>query len=114
MAIFEFRLEDPNSNHFREGLIEADTKEEATEILTEREQKKVDFRLTTDDLNALAIEAMPNASDEDRSELSSKLLNEGTDMEGFYNLPGRIRGHVAVHHQADPYTLSHIKKERGT
>jgi len=32
-------------------------------------------------------------------------------MDGFYDLPGRLRAAISTHHQPEPYTLKSIKKE---
>jgi hypothetical protein len=123
MARFDFRLEDQDSHHYREGSItitdeeleetgEKDAKKLATKILEEREQKYADYRLTTEELTNLAGEVHADA--EARDELADKLLNEGINTEGFSDLPGIVRGTVAVHHQAKPYKLVSITKRKGT
>jgi hypothetical protein len=109
MAYFDFRMEDPNSHHFQEGTIEAEDKKEAEEFLLTRQQKAADYRLSTDDIAALCKEVYP--TDEDAcNKLAEKLVNESISMDGFYDLPGRLRAAIATHHQAKPYAITMLKK----
>src|SRR5262245_37343758 len=124
MALYDFRMEDPDSGQFREGTIQIedydmevagtnDPKVAAKFFLETREQKLADFRLSTDELRDLANQVHP--SDESaRDELMEKLLNEGINMDGFYDLPGIVRGTVAVHHQEKPYAVVQLQKQKGS
>jgi hypothetical protein len=122
---FICRLEaQDGSGHFRESEIlitEEDManagndnpKEVAKMILLEREQRKADYRLTTEQFNELASLVHPSDL-EARDELAAKLVNDGIKADGFYDLPGNIRAEVATHHQAEPYDLVSINKVKGS
>lgn len=109
MDKFDFVMEDPNSDHYQEGTIEAEDKKQAEEFLTVRQQKAADYRLSTDDITAMCAEVYPT-DDDARDKLAKKLIDEGIDMDGFLDLPGRLRAAIATHHQAESYKIVSLKK----
>ena len=109
MDKFDFRMEDPNSEHYQDGTIQAEDKKQAEEFLQTRQQKAADYRLSKGDIAIMCKEVYPT-DDDACAALAEKLINEGIDMDGFYDLPGRLRAAIATHHQAKPYKITHLKK----
>lgn len=114
MAIFEFKMVHPdNPDHWREGTVEAETKEEAKATLEAHEQKKVDHRLTTDDFTDLAKKVIgPEASDNQLKKLSDRMINQGMKMEEYDYLPVEVRGLIQIHHQSKPYKFVYGPRPR--
>ena len=87
MPVFRYRMEDPDSNHFRTGSIVAASKEEAAMLLEMREPRKVLYRLGEEDLEAFA----------DRIARGDRLR-------------GADRAHFAIHKQERPYKLVSLEE----
>lgn len=109
MALYEFKLVDPtrpdDPRGYREGTTEADSKEEAEETLMMLEQKKVDYRMSTDEFLQYA---------RGDGDLAEKMINDGINMEGYDDLPVDARGMVHIHHQSEPYEIEYLRKVKGS
>jgi type II secretory pathway component PulF len=94
MPKFVARLEaQDGSGHYRRSVIMADSKQEARNILEQRETRNAYYRLTTDELSAL--------------ETKEKKLKEGE------RLAGKERSQLTLHRQAEPYKLVSLEEEKG-
>lgn len=101
--LFRFRLEAPDeSGHFRQGTIDAESREAAEAFLMEREARFVAFSLPADRVADLADKdgnlPTPAPRDADESEKAA-----------FRSLHVRTRAHLVAHHQSAPYVLVELE-----
>lgn len=88
MPLFRFRLEDPDSDFYRAGTCEFDTKEEAKAELVRREEER----------------CVPYQA-ENIAELEQAEKDKGWD-----NMSGRERAALHTHRQTKPYKLVSLKE----
>lgn len=86
MPTFKVRLNDPDSDEFRIVVIPADSEEAAVSELLRRERKKVDYRLTTDEM-AEAKSGKPN--------------------------PATAKARLVTHEQSKPYEVVSVENYEG-
>jgi hypothetical protein len=101
MPLYEFRLEaQDGSGHFRQGTIEADTKDVAQATLEMRELEYTLYRLGDDpNWDQAAAEALHGADTLD----AALALPKGEKMPA--HLPPKVRAKLALHRQAKPYKI---------
>jgi hypothetical protein len=86
MPTFKIRLEDPNSDEFRLYAIAAESEEAAVAELKRRERKRADYRLTTDEMEAIEAGDVPAA---------------------------QAKAMLLTHEQADPYEVVSVEDYTG-
>lgn len=87
MPVYKFRLTDTETGEFRNVSIAAETKEEAEEVIYQRELKKVNFQTNDDEVKDLEAK-----------------LKAGS-------LSGREKARLLTHRQETPYKFQKAEKE---
>jgi type II secretory pathway component PulF len=112
MPIYDFHLEaQDGSGHFRQGVTEAESRQDALDFLEKREARIVAFELSEEHEAELEREygaaggELPAAAPRDASE---------EEKAEFRRLRVKHRAWLNAHRQTQPYALVYLKKRKGT